>query len=414
MEINEAIKKLNVETEKVYAGKVARADFAYFYCGDAKEKLKEVLSVAAPFGKAVLLYTEKTFMQEGVAFTETIKAAGCKPYNVVTSADFDIVKAAGALLRAPEDTRVIITVDYSLIPLASYTAKLAGVPLVYIMRDFCFEGLLSPRVYLQNGGFADYFKTAQKRHVIIDFNAVLRGGNAGEAYVALMSNLPALADYRAACAVKREKTDRAAYSLARTAFVSALSLFSFPEEERKETLLYNCLLSEIANAACGGKLFDFSAVRCAERLLCGEKRCSPQTRFKLFSGVCGIYYLYCCGEYEKILSFPDYSARAQAIARETGLNEGQFVSGLKKQLAVLNKNENIAQTLKERLKDEIKGYNSAVNKIRSAYYVLGGKSNENAEFGLGNIAAALKLCGDFPAGINLMTLVREEGITENL
>ena len=69
-----------------------------------------------------------------------------------------------------------------------------------------------------------------------------------------------------------------------------------------------------------------------------------------------------------------------------------------------------AEKIVKRLKGEIKRELSIKKKILSNYYLLGGTDEIENE----DINKAIKSAGDFPHSINLMSVVRENGITEFL
>ena len=161
-------------------------------------------------------------------------------------------------------------------------------------------------------------------------------------------------------------------AVARQAIIDVFGIFAHKKEEMPTLLIYNGLLSELANAAAHGKLFDFSALNQAELLLGGKNSISPDLKLRLFSGISGVYYALFCGDYEKLLCFPDYISRAEKIAEMTGTDAGQYLEGLKKQAVVFDRKKDAVAMLKERLKGEIVSQNLAASKISAAFYALSG------------------------------------------
>ncbi len=396
MDICKAVCNLNNCAKTLYKDKIARGDGFYFYSGNSAEKLKEIILSVAPRGKIVSLFGKNSFSEKGTEFTSAVNAAGAKAYNVVVDDSYDFVKAAGDVLRAPEDVRLIVAADNHVLSLAQYCAKLAGVPLVCFVRDFNLDGILSPHIFIANGNATDCIKTEIRRHVVIDSDAIAaRRAELALSYLDTESKIPALADYRICCVLKGERADKDAYAVARQAIIDVFGIFAHKKEEMPTLLIYNGLLSELANAAAHGKLFDFSALNQAELLLGGKNSISPDLKLRLFSGISGVYYALFCGDYEKLLCFPDYISRAEKIAEMTGTDAGQYLEGLKKQAVVFDRKKDAVAMLKERLKGEIVSQNLAASKISAAFYALSGADAATPNLPFEKYAAATGNSGLF-------------------
>lgn len=421
--------KLNLVAASAYSKK-GGSPFT-FYQGNASGMLKSVVRSVAPYGKVIALYTQKSYLKRGMEFADALSGVCSKVLGVIVSDKTDIVKAAAQILRAPEDVRAVITSDHSLSPLASYVAKAVKVPYIYIMVTPRTEGILSPRLLLKNGDRADCVPINIKRHIIIDADEVEKASvipassktparrvGAAELFITAESKIPALADYRAYLSVSGEKPDVAAYDLLREAVRDAYNSFLKKEKEIIPSLIYDCILAEIANALSGGRLCDFSALRFAEFLLSGEKRLPPEEILELYCRISGIYALFSSGMFDEILSVPDYRGRAHALSEKTNTDVHGFAEGLLKQTAAISaKADNVENTVK-RLSSELGKQNESAGKVRSSYTAFGGKTltetygEEKAKIRTEEINAAIKLCGDSPFGVNGMSLAREKGVTE--
>lgn len=411
MDITAVTALLNEQARALYRGKIARGDGFLFYSGNAAEKFKEVLLSAAPCGKVLLLFDKSGFAAMGKILSAAAESAGCKPFCVVVEEGYDFIKAASGALCAPEEIRLVAVCGRSMLKLGAYCARIRGVPLAVIQTSVNTCGVLSPHVFFKNGDKPDVFRAEIKRHIIFDEDAIAASAAAdtAEAYLDTESRIPALTDYRIACVIKGERAAKEEYSLAREAILAVYNIFGHGKEDRAALLLYNGMLSELANAGARGKLFDFSALSLADEMFFGG-RAGGGLKLRMYSVISGIYYLYFDGKFDKITEYPDYLARADEISARTGTDKGVILSGLRKQAAVLNKSAKKIRDIKDRLKAEIISQNASASAVSAAYYALGGKGGADEK----EAALAVKHCGDLPFGINGITLAREEGFTEYL
>lgn len=437
-----------------------------FYQGETKKKLYETASSLAPQGVVVALTKENGSEETAKDITEGLRGACSKILSVKIPEKTDAVRAAASVLRAAEDARLIVTAEYSLIPLARYAAKISGLTFVYVMRTGEIDGLLSPRLFLKNGNRTDCFFSDARTRVIIDIDKICAGEfiRAGESdgkkrkdkvtfsaedsaftekriaaplFAKLAGKIPALADYRARLLATGEKPNAEAYGLLREAVKDGYIAFTKKDREILPSLIYDSLLGEIADLLSDGELCSFSALRFAEFLLAGEKRLSADLILELYARISGVYALYTSPLAEGLPEIPDYRARAHELAEMTGTDEGIFLKGLLKQTEILNRYGENADNITDKLFEELSKQNASASSVRSTFVaygkeVSGGKEGaRGGERGLAGdsgeceeaddsetrvseekLKKAIKLAGDSPFGINAMSFAREKGVTE--
>lgn len=417
-----------------------------FYQGETKKKLYEIASSLAPQGVVVALTTENGNEETTKDVTEGLRGACSKILSVKIPEKTDAVRAAASVLRAAEDARLIVTAEYSLIPLARYAAKISGLTFVYVMRTGETDGLLSPRLFLKNGNRTDCFFSDARTRVIIDTDKICagesfcesggeKGGkdkNASSAeetaftekriaaplFAKLAGKIPALADYRARLLATGEKPNAEAYGLLREAVKDGYIAYTKKDREILPSLIYDSLLGEIADFLSDGELCSFSALRFAEFLLAGEKRLSADLILELYARISGVYALYTSPLAEGLLEIPDYRARAHELAEMTGTDEGVFLKGLLKQTEILNRYGENADNITDKLFEELSKQNASASSVRSTFVAYGkevsGGETGDSETRLSEekLKKAIKLAGDSPFGINAMSFAREKGVTE--
>ncbi len=417
-----------------------------FYQGETKKKLYEIASSLAPHGVVVALTTENGNEETAKDVTEGLRGACSKILSVKIPEKTDAVRAAASVLRAAEDARLIVTAEYSLIPLARYAAKISGLTFVYVMRTWETDGLLSPRLFLKNGNRTDCFFSDARTRVIIDIDKICAGESLGESggekvgkeknassaegaaftekriaaplFARLAGKIPALADYRARLLATGEKPNAEAYGLLREAVKDGYIAYTKKDREILPSLIYDSLLGEIADFLSDGELCSFSALRFAEFLLAGEKRLPADLILELYARISGVYALYTSPLAEGLLEIPDYRERAHELAEMTGTDEGVFLKGLLKQTEILNRYGENADNITDKLFEELSKQNASASSVRSTFVaygkeVSGGKTDDSKTcVSEEKLKKAIKLAGDSPFGINAMSFAREKGVTE--
>ncbi|MBP5686794.1 MAG: hypothetical protein J6W87_03315, partial [Clostridia bacterium] len=109
-----------------------------------------------------------------------------------------------------------------------------------------------------------------------------------------------------------------------------------------------------------------------------------------------------------LLSVPDYNARAQILSEKTGKDFISVAEGIIKQRKALNENAERINAAVSRIKVNLADTEGVFAAFSAATEKLSVKETSLT----GDTAFALKSCGDIRDTFNLMTVIRESGLTE--
>lgn len=415
MENFDIAKKLNsdlYELSKQNLGENLVTNLPTFYSGDSIEGILKVVSKVAPFGKVAVVYTKNGFSEFSKNLTTELKKIGAKPINFIMP-DLEFLGGVFSLENLfelfyfPEDVRAVITIETSLINEISYYASVLNIPAVYCVNNGLVENLLPYRVYVKNANDIDEVIITCKRHIIIDQKQIIDCKELGaELFAFIESKISAFIDYSFNTFINGDKGQADIYNYAVQSLKEVYSIIEQPLSNRKERLLYNLIKISLSNYLMQGELLDYSSLYSALRLL---KNGSAYTMLNLCLKIIGVYELYLSDNFSETLLFPDYNKRAESLSFATGENVNKFIQNFENQLKILNKTNKKLPKAKKVLLEKVVAVKKDINKIFNTYFALNGKND-----GVDNldISVALKYSGDLSKNINLMSLVRESGITE--
>ena len=415
MENFDIAKKLNsdlYELSKQNLGENLVTNLPTFYSGDSIEGILKVVSKVAPFGKVAVVYTKNCFSEFSKNLTTELKKIGAKPINFIMP-DLEFLGGVFSLENLfelfyfPEDVRAVITIETSLINEISYYASVLNIPAVYCVNNGLVENLLPYRVYVKNANDIDEVIITCKRHIIIDQKQIIDCKELGaELFAFIESKISAFIDYSFNTFINGDKGQADIYNYAVQSLKEAYSIIEQPLSNRKERLLYNLIKISLSNYLMQGELLDYSSLYSALRLL---KNGSAYTMLNLCLKIIGVYELYLSDNFSETLLFPDYNKRAESLSFATGENVNKFIQNFENQIKKLGKINKKLPKAKKVLLEKVVAVKKDINKIFNTYFALNGKND-----GVDNldISVALKYSGDLSKNINLMSLVRESGITE--
>ena len=360
----------------------------------------DVVVKIAPYGKAAVIYSKTAFIKHGKTFTEKLKKSGVKPLNfIMPNDDAKSFENVFDVIGIPEDVRAIVCADFSVKDVCAYIASLFDIPVVYVINSVRTYGLFAARARFRFNNRYDLPLIRCVRHIAF-IKTALPESDTAEQYADLMSEIPALTDYRVYSALSGKKASKAAYDLMKSAVKDAFG----ESGATPVNLLYQGLNAELADFASSGVIHGNSAAYCFLRLngFAEEKG----LKFTLLSKIL-LFYALCAEQIEDAFNLPDYNARAAELAALTHFDDGEFLKGFLEQLKHLKGKEKLKQ-LKVALKAELSAQSAAVPYMRSVYEKLGGESLSDFT----PHAKAFKHCGDVPETLNFMTVVRESGLCE--
>lgn len=416
-------KKLNsdlYELSKQNLGEILPANLPNFYSGESIEGVCKVVSKVAPFGKVAVVYTKYGFSEFSKNLTTGLKRIGVKPINFIMP-DLEFLGGIFSLENLyelfyfPEDVRAVITLESNLICEISYYASILNIPAVYCINSLSQYNLLPYRVNVKNFNRVDEVIITCKRHIIIDERKILDCKDCSAlTFAYIQSKIPAFLDYTFNLLIsgKNQKNSKSSdkennkvYNYAVQALKETYSIIAQPIKDINLNLLYNLLKINFVNCLLKGELLDYSSIYCALNLL---KNDSAYTMLNLSLKIIGIYQLFLSNQYNETQFFPDYNKRAESLSFATGENIDKFLQNFESQLKTMQSIKNL-EKIKDVLYKKIIPINEDLKKILNTYFALNGKS-----YGADNldVNVALKYSGDLSKNLNIMSFVRESGITE--
>ncbi len=395
------IKNLNLSVRLLSGGDDKNCRSAEFY---SWEEFFPVLKKTVPFGKVAVLYLKSSFEKFGKENTENIRRLGIKPYNYVMPQDVTLsFENVFDVITLPEDVRAIIYFDGELGALANYVAAVLGVLCMRVVKDPFVKGALAPFVCFDSGVSSDIFPLTCNRYIFVDFNAVKDAKDNKEKAIAyILSRYLSVIDGKILAAAYGETCEDALQII-----LSAVNYCRNNADNMDlDELTYWALETEIADAFSFGVLLKNSSAFCLSYIL----KKTEDIGFYLSScrKLFGVYLLYLKEEGGNLLSVPDYNARAKALSERTGKDFISVAEGIVKQRKALGENAERINAAVSRIKVNVAdtegvfaAFSAAMEKLSVKDAVL-----------TGNTAFALKSCGDIRDTFNLMTVIRESGLTE--
>ena len=341
----------------------------------------------APYSKVLLIALKKDFNKKAQTIIEQLKKNGNKAITILFPDNFIFsVKNVCGIFNTPEDVRLVVSLSDKLISVAYYFAQIKNIP-VMLFSDGWKDHLFVDKLFIKNNNNLDYFCCTVDVFVFLD--------------------KPFFADFDAFAFVCDER-----FKLLDLYLTSQYSDMDFDQNIFKK---YESLLSEFERLIFGEIFierkndFILSLLQVSVDL---RKVLSPT--FKSVSQVANFFN---CSNYaQRLLSAKyvlfhankilnqsesgvfDYNVSTPHVVDTTGFDEVCVMNNFIKQIKSINKSKG-TQIFKEIVGVGCNYFNKAVERIK--------------ELGLDHLQLSakhtrlLKICGDTPLGVNLMTVLRE-------
>lgn len=379
------------------------------YVGDKEKCLESVVSSVAPFGKGLLIATEKGFKKLGSTL-KILASNGIKTINFISDSNIEnSIEKFGELFSVPEDVRFVLYCENCFSPAASYFSHFRKIPLIFIPDSLDFKGAFDSVVSVKNGEKTDEVRIRPDRRAVIDYKFIGQNDLAS-AYADLAALFPTLTDYRINCSLTNVKTDAFAYDLLKECLVKGVAAVSGNEAERAEKLIYYGIQKAIVFGNCLDEFSGVSAVYAAEEILKDGGNYFDGARTCALIDIIGLYSV--CFETGVVLSVPNYNQRAERLSSITGYPERKYLTNFLYQKSILSGKGERTEKIKNNLKCEYPAESGIAKKFYNTYLLLGGEKAD--ETSANKVFQAVLYSGDVKRKINGMTLVRESGITEKL
>lgn len=393
-----------LEQLKTDASLKEKAQKVNFLHGSAPQVTADVLEKITPFARVAVVAPDGKNEGLWIKLTGEMRKRGLKPVSVLFPSDFSLdVDSVCGMFNLAEDVRAAVVFDDNLYSAAYYFAAVKGLPCIAVVNDLCAKGVLQNPVFIKNSDRLETFAVDIPRYIVLEEQEVA-DKNQAKAFAHLCSALVGLADYRFNNTVTREAPIKAAYDLLRTAVLGGFTIIK-DKTGINEKLIFNRMLSEIADYLTDGKLVTLSAPSISEYIFSGK-----------FNGDCGAalasacviaeaYKSYVSNDCEELVFAPDYTERAKALNELIGINETEILKNYR-----IQSNKKVARKVKinelrQKLSQEITYFPTILAGALDEYKNLGGQTVIDTK----KLSTAVKLSGDLPFYINGMSLLRETG-----
>ena len=398
MFVREEIQKINETLDKSF-----RNNKCKFAVGEYETCLKDAINKHAPYSKCAFICNKQTYTQHFSSIEKAIKDQGGKLISFIKENSQLSVDNACELFNLPEDVRAVIVMDNELFDITSYYANVKGIPVIEIVKSVALSNIMSPVLYVKNEKVFDRITITAKKIIIID-EKLISDEQMANAYADIMSKLSAFCDYRINGIVWGKALNKTAYDLARNAVTSEYALFNQPKEKRLTFTLINGIKLHTANYLSNGELFNSSGAYVVGKYLGNE--------VELYASKCllGVYDTCINFDYSNLLSIPDYYGRAVSVSNYLNSDVEQIIEYTNKVLKVLRPSLIRANVVLKNLWAEVNSLNKLTSTVQNTYQALGGKIlSKDQKL---QIISAIRFCGDSFYGVNAMTVLRENGITD--
>lgn len=360
-----------------------------FYLGDTFSKTEDIVSRLIPFGKAVLLCTEKEYEDKGKTLEKNLTEKGIKCQILINPTLSDLDKIV-------ENVRLVISLSNEYFNLAGVLATERNLYSLYIVDKFNFDNILT--IEREQDGRKTLLNF--DRRILLDVDRIVKDeeGSSLE-YAFIMSKLISLIDYRVYGIITGNKIEKNSYNLIKSAVEDTYSIFSCSREEYLIRLLKNSIIIRLANALSNGFFIKNSTTDICIGLHGDKKGYIPYAK-KLAK----VYAVTFSSAFDGV-SEPDYLERMERVLKYSNKKEATLSKWIVYQGSLCEKKKTEIALIKELLFDEVSSYIKIFDKVEKTYIALGGNTSS-----IDN--EIIKVCGDFIDTFNGMTLATNAGITE--
>lgn len=399
--------KTSVLSEKLngkirYLSVKGKDKFFEFREGDFEKLLLSFIKEKAFGGKVVVSLGENYMQTLKKTFERVSAKSGCTFIYYVSENNGDNNKDVYSFFNFPEDTRAAITFGGSVFDGILLFGALKNIPVCYVPTSFADSSFFRKFIRIGNGTEKHKESVESDRYVFIDDN--LLKGDLYNAYAFVMSKLIAVLDYKInrACGGKNCYDE----NLLITGSVSdAFGVFKVSFDKRE------ALLAESYFTVCIADYFadnEFSRISSALNAAALYGDCSVKGEFNAFLKILPLSDISFNQTPDNFDELPDYNRNVDFMEENFGLKKSETRKIYQYQTESLNRAKIDYNLLKGLIKDNA----SLVKTIYGTFLALGGEKiteQENAD-----IRKAVKFSGDSVKAVNVMTCVRENGVTELL
>ncbi len=410
LDFDSIIKKLNsiVYTMNASRKNLYEKSRLKFLSGGLLEGIKQVVRLCAPFGKVAFVSENDSYEKYSKIVLDAVKEADGTFLGLTVKGNrIETTEGIAELFHLPEDVRLIIAMDKFVSEKATYFASIRNIPILIIPTSCFAESYLKPEILIKADNGIDAVKMNPDKYVLFSEEA-FKEDNLSSVYAHIVSKLVALKDYIISCAVGGKKPNKFCYTTIKNAVYHTINLIKENDISSIKLLIENSFLIETVNNVTCGQMSSFSAETVSALISSVLGNDYYESEIKCATKILEFYLALVNETEEKILLFPDYNERAEELSKKLEISETAVLKGFLMQSEVLLNSRKTAETIVKRLKGELKRETEAKKKILSKYYFLGGEDCLGNE----SVNLSVKYSGDFPFGINLMSIVRENGITE--
>lgn len=375
--------------------------------GSGLDGVLSEISRYAPFGKIAVLYTKAEYDGGlGKTFTERLQRKGFKPISLILPKDSQDLTVLAKIFNIPEDVRAVVTFESCLFTPCSYLASVRNIPSVKCIKEPFVKGVLNKKKIIKSDKCFEFFSLEKRTSLVFDLEKLDNERGRAHLFAEVQSCLLDLEDLCVKKKLYNFSITSRSYGFIKNALNTALNFASEKKENQLLTLI-ECLIDiEIANCLSGGEIFDNSTYQNA-KLLIKEKLCGANLLI-FMNRIFGAFSNLSLQNLSLIKDVPDPNERAESLSQNLKIDDGYFLKNFISQYQAINKKppnkfyKYIYVESQKRKKD--------VEKIISIYNNL--SQNEDAYGNLINYA--IYYSGDLFEKVNLLSVLRESGLTEVL
>lgn len=356
--------------------------------GVANSLLVELLTERLPYGKILLLSTATTFLNKGLAITNTLKQNGNKVISIILN-DYSLnVDTASGLFCVPEDVRAVVALDDCLMPCANYFASIKNVYSFLVIYNSLPSRIFFDRIPIKNGNIIDVFNISCDRTYIFDteMNNSTEFNKSAKAYLAGLT--VKMIDMLIMERAMGYHVDSDLIDLADKFVLS--SAYNF---DKVQAITEYIKIEQKLKSAQSGMSVDEVAVYLYNGKFHADEKIKLIVCYKILSRY---YNALSC---ENTLNIPDYTGRTAVINSLTGYDEKVILKTF---------NEQVKQFSCIKL-ESIKKTNTCVEKALNVIKKLVIKTPKEQDIDKERIRLSVIHAGDLPVSVNGMTAIRELG-----
>lgn len=375
-------------------------------------ELSEDIRRILPYGKALIVSDESTWLRYGDSLTDALAGAPLE-FSRYLAGKGQSASDFAELFHFPEDVRCVVVLGADALPAAKYFCTLRDVPYLVIPVSPAGEEIFSPYVRVRvNGVSRAYPAKLPAEAALTEFCLRPDARAVAASYGRIMSKFVSLIDYRVQCICTGLSLCRGCYDLAREAVSDALGLTAASTlAECAETLLAAELKLSAVSAYLGGYAVNYGGESCMAVLLPERGLRYGDRAFAAACKLLRVYRLFFSNEIPLSLAVPDVSGRIERAARLSGISERELAERAKVARPRDNKQRlGLLKKFAPAFSEELEGVLALLPAIRDTYRALGGKALET--YGEAEYRAAFFSAPELAERYNTLVFLRDTGLME--